>query len=251
MSCPSDYECSKVTAETLLLPIINESDWAKAVRIIFYLVALIWSFTGVAIIADVFMCAIETITSKVKVVKVAKPGATDDYDEVEVRVWNDTVANLTLMALGSSAPEILLSIIEIVGANFKAGKLGPSTIVGSAAFNLLVITGVCVMAIPNGEVRTIKSLKVFAVTAVCSVFAYVWLVVVLKVHTENVVDLWEAIFTFLLFPILVIVAYMADKELGCSSSGVTPSQDIGMMELGKHCLYISIIDHSFWSKIGI
>lgn len=38
-----------------------------------------------------------------------------------VRVWNETVSNLTLMALGSSAPEILLSIIEIVGADFKAG----------------------------------------------------------------------------------------------------------------------------------
>ncbi len=30
---------------------------------------------------------------------------------IEVNIWNDTVANLTLMALGSSAPEILLSII--------------------------------------------------------------------------------------------------------------------------------------------
>lgn len=38
-----------------------------------------------------------------------------------VRVWNETVSNLTLMALGSSAPEILLSIIEIIGADFKAG----------------------------------------------------------------------------------------------------------------------------------
>ena len=44
---------------------------------------------------------------------------------LEVRVWNDTVANLTLMALGSSAPEILLSIIEILGNNFYAGALGP------------------------------------------------------------------------------------------------------------------------------
>ena len=233
MSCPLNYECSKDSEGTLLLPIVNESDWSKGVRVICYLVALIWSFTGVAIIADVFMCAIETITSKVKLVKVAKPGSTDDYEEVEVRVWNDTVANLTLMALGSSAPEILLSIIEIIGNKFEAGQLGPSTIVGSAAFNLLVITGVCVMAIPNGQVRTIKSLKVFAVTAVCSVFAYVWLVIILKVHTENVVDLWEAIFTFLLFPMLVIVAYMADRELGCSKPGVRPSQDIGMMELGE------------------
>jgi solute carrier family 8 (sodium/calcium exchanger) len=31
-----------------------------------------------------------------------------------VAVWNPTVANLTLMALGSSAPEILLSVIETV-----------------------------------------------------------------------------------------------------------------------------------------
>ena len=31
-----------------------------------------------------------------------------------VMVWNPTVANLTLMALGSSAPEILLSVIETV-----------------------------------------------------------------------------------------------------------------------------------------
>lgn len=30
-----------------------------------------------------------------------------------VRVWNETVSNLTLMALGSSAPEILLSVIEV------------------------------------------------------------------------------------------------------------------------------------------
>lgn len=30
-----------------------------------------------------------------------------------VRIWNETVSNLTLMALGSSAPEILLSLIEV------------------------------------------------------------------------------------------------------------------------------------------
>jgi solute carrier family 8 (sodium/calcium exchanger) len=33
---------------------------------------------------------------------------------IDVEVWNATVANLTLMALGSSAPEILLSVIGTV-----------------------------------------------------------------------------------------------------------------------------------------
>lgn len=51
-----------------------------------------------------------------------------------VNRWNDTVANLTLMALGSSSPEILLSIIEICGNNFLAGDLGPGTIVGKLRF---------------------------------------------------------------------------------------------------------------------
>ena len=67
-----------------------------------------------------------------------------------VAVWNPTVANLTLMALGSSAPEILLSTIEICTSNFYAGELGPGTIVGSAAYNMLVISAVCIMAIPAG-----------------------------------------------------------------------------------------------------
>ena len=86
--------------------------------------------------------------------------------------WNATVANLTLMALGSSAPEILLSVIEIIVGKFYSGELGPSTIVGSAAFNMLVILGICVMCIPeanekSGETgeRKIADTGVFAITA--------------------------------------------------------------------------------------
>ena len=61
------------------------------------------------------------------------------------------------MALGSSAPEIMLSCIELLGNGFKAGELGPSTIVGSAAFNLLMILAICVVCIPNGASRRIKA----------------------------------------------------------------------------------------------
>lgn len=63
-------------------------------------------------------------------------------------MWNPTVANLTLMALGSSAPEIFLSIIETV-SNLGSipGELGASTIVGSASFNFLVISGVSILAV--------------------------------------------------------------------------------------------------------
>ena len=71
------------------------------------------------------MGAIEQITSSEAVYTNEETGAQE-----RVKIWNPTVANLTLMALGSSAPEILLAIIEIVAMNeFYSGELGPSTIV--------------------------------------------------------------------------------------------------------------------------
>lgn len=221
-------KCS--TVGTLLLPFLDESGWIEELRIFIYLIALLWCFMGVAIIADVFMCAIQIITSKTKLVKVARQDS-DEVDLVEIRIWNDTVANLTLMALGSSAPEILLAIIEITILNgFNAGELGPSTIVGSAAFNLLVITGVCIMTVPVHEHRKIKAIKVFAVTASFSILAYIWLFLALSVISENEIELWEAILTFLLFPVLVVIAYIADKDY---CSGKISPQDAGVLELGE------------------
>jgi len=200
----------------LLLPLFLEVTWPKEVRAVLYFVGLLFSFLGVSIVADVFMCAIEKITSKTKQIHIAGSGdkseeETGGPEVIEVPVWNGTVANLTLMALGSSAPEILLSVIEIVGNNFKAGELGPGTIVGSAAFNLLVISAVCVVGVPKGETRRIGIITVFGITAFFCVFAYLWLLFILKVSTPDVVDIWEAVMTFLFFPILVVMAYCADK----------------------------------------
>lgn len=90
---------------------------------------LIWLFFGVAIISDIFMSAIEQITSAEKVI-VRKDRSGQEH-RITVQVWNPTVANLTLMALGSSAPEIMLAIVETMLTLGKpAGELGPSTIVG-------------------------------------------------------------------------------------------------------------------------
>jgi solute carrier family 8 (sodium/calcium exchanger) len=138
---------------------------------------------------------------------------------VTVTVWNATVANLTLMALGSSAPEILLNVIDIFASGFMTGALGPFTIVGSAAFNLLCITAVCVVAIPGGETRIIKEFEVYVITAVFSVFAYLWLLVILMGTSENLVDVWEGVLTFLFFPVLVELAFLADKGYFSKNGG--------------------------------
>lgn len=110
-------------------------------RAIVYFVALIYMFLGMSIIADRFMSSIEVrlkfkkfkfkrifalfcsyqfpllcsslkvITSQEKEITIKRSNG--ETTTATVRIWNETVSNLTLMALGSSAPEILLSVIEV------------------------------------------------------------------------------------------------------------------------------------------
>ncbi|XP_043656297.1 sodium/calcium exchanger 3 isoform X2 [Drosophila teissieri] len=204
-------ECNEGLVLPLWMPQRNISVGDRLIRGFVYFVLLIYLFVGVSIIADRFMAAIEAITSIERAVVVKGPNNTKQV--MHVRIWNETVANLTLMALGSSAPEILLSVIEIYAKDFESGDLGPGTIVGSAAYNLFMIIAVCMIWIPAGEVRRIRHLRVFFVTALFSVFAYVWLWLILSVFTPGVILVWEAIVTLLFFPLTVLWAYIAERRL--------------------------------------
>ncbi|OCT77813.1 sodium/calcium exchanger 1 isoform X1 [Xenopus laevis] len=209
-SCTGSYYCK----EGVILPIWEPQNPAfgdKIARATVYFVAMVYMFLGVSIIADRFMSSIEVITSQEKEITIKKPNG--ETTKTTVRIWNETVSNLTLMALGSSAPEILLSVIEVCGHNFQAGDLGPSTIVGSAAFNMFIIIAICVHVVPDGEIRKIKHLRVFFVTAAWSIFAYTWLYMILSFFSPGVVEVWEGLLTLFFFPICVVFAWVADRRL--------------------------------------
>jgi len=230
-----DLVCSR-RCEGMVLPLFWEITWSQGARGTLYLVGLLYSFFGISIVSDLFMGAIEKITSSTKKITLASSG--DDGPEViEVPVWNGTVANLTLMALGSSAPEICLAVIGVIGKGFESDPLGPSTIVGSAAYNLLAISAVCVVAIPDGEGRRIANFVVFCITAATSVLAYVWLVIVLTLSSPGKIEIWEAVLTFLFFPILVCVAYAGDKgyldALFCQKDASKLTNKQQQLELGN------------------
>jgi len=87
-----------------------------------------------------------------------------------------------------------LSILEtVMNLGGCPGELGASTIVGSAAFNLLVISAVSIYAVnekndkdperdesvPLG-VKKIYDMGVFSITCFFSVFAYVWIFICLQ-----------------------------------------------------------------------
>ncbi|XP_073413603.1 sodium/calcium exchanger 1 isoform X1 [Dendrobates tinctorius] len=208
--CTGSYYCKEGVILPIWLP-QNPSYGDKIARATVYFVAMVYMFLGVSIIADRFMSSIEVITSQEKEITIKKPNG--ETTKTTVRIWNETVSNLTLMALGSSAPEILLSVIEVCGHNFQAGDLGPSTIVGSAAFNMFIIIALCVYVVPDGETRRIKHLRVFFVTAAWSIFAYTWLYMILSVFSPGIVEVWESLLTFFFFPICVVFAWVADRRL--------------------------------------
>lgn len=132
---------------------------SRVFRAIVYLMALVYAFLGSSVISDRFMTSIEVITSHVRLVKIIKPDGT--VVNKSVRIWNETVAHLTLMEVGASASEILLTAIEIAGHGFTAGELGPSAIVGSAAFSLFLISSICVLSVPQQEVRRVQRMDIF------------------------------------------------------------------------------------------
>ncbi|XP_056020514.1 sodium/calcium exchanger 3-like isoform X17 [Ostrea edulis] len=199
----------------ILLP--AENLWPKGLRGALYIVALMYFFLGVAIASDIFMASIEVITSgkrKIIVYNAEKK----ETEEREILIWNETVANLTLMALGSSAPEIILALGETalkLGEEVVEDSLGTFTIIGSAAFNLLIITSICIVSVPKPEIKRISEFGVFLVTAVWSIWAYIWMLIVVNYSSPGVIEPWEAWLTLAYMPIFVIMSYLVDNGCKC------------------------------------
>lgn len=83
---------------------------------------------------------------------------------------------------------------------------------GSAAYNLFMISAVCIVSIPNGEVRKISDFPVFVCTALFSLWAYLWMLIVYVVWTPNHITLLEAGLTLTYLPIMVGLAYLIDAR---------------------------------------
>jgi solute carrier family 8 (sodium/calcium exchanger) len=109
---------------------------------------------------------------------------------IGVSIWNPRIANVTLLAIGSSAPEILLGILSTFSSRNTGNShtappstLAPMVMVGSASFNLLVVTAVAIVSVEKGVGKRIHHFKTFLVTLGFSSFAYFWMFLVLYVIT--------------------------------------------------------------------
>lgn len=130
------------------------------------------------------------------------------------RVWNYTVADIALLAFGTSFPQISLAIIDAITnvGNLYAGGLGPGTLVGSAACDLFLIHAMCVIIPKKGSVKKIFDLGVWVVELAWSFWAYIWLYIILLVWTPEVITPWEASLTVVQFFLLILHSYAQDQE---------------------------------------
>ncbi|KAG1658789.1 hypothetical protein FOA52_011731 [Chlamydomonas sp. UWO 241] len=203
------YDFEACSSSMINLPGINLlPNWLLGVM---WALFLAWTFFGIAIISDAFVAGIEVITAKTHMVK--RHDARGNIVMREEPVWNWAVANITLLAVGTSSPEILLSLIDtVLTLGQTNGKIGAACIVGSAAYNLFAITAVCTVSLKAGEFRKIEHFKVFMWTTTWSMWAYLWLWIVYKRVSPNEVELWEAWVTLAFMPVFVGTTYMVDTR---------------------------------------
>jgi len=154
------------------------------VLLVGYILALITSFYLLARISDhYFVESLDQIAAKFKL--------------------SHEMAGATLMAIGSSAPELFVAIISLVrSGNHEA--IGVGTIVGSALFNILVIIGASAL---------VRTAKLVWQPVLRDLFFYLIAVLLLfMVMQSGTVSLIEGLILVIVY-ILYVLAVMYGRKL--------------------------------------
>jgi len=122
--------------------------------------------------------------------------------------WNSQMANVTLLAIGMSAPEICMcffsTFIEVDG---KPNPLGPMVMMGTSSFNLLLVAGISILY--GAGVKRLYDITAFLVTGAFATIGFIWLFVILLISTPGKIEMWEAIVTLVMYPLLVFAVWLS------------------------------------------
>jgi hypothetical protein len=88
------------------------------------------------------------------------------------------------------------------------------------------------LSFAEGTSKKVTEFGVFAWTAIASLWAYVWLLIVYELWTPNEITMAEAWLTFSYFPILVCVAYLLDARPWQKRNGDAANESTDAYQVG-------------------
>jgi K+-dependent Na+/Ca+ exchanger-like protein len=149
---------------------------------------------------------------------------TDEYfivslDQISKRFKiPSNVAGASLMAMGSSAPELFIALMSLLIAGGAHGDVGIGTIVGSAIFNILVITGASAVVRPAAITWRVivRDVLMYAISLALLIGAFY----------DGQITLWEAVIFLGLYAVYIVVLF--------NWSAFDPSEDDGPVEAVSH-----------------
>jgi K+-dependent Na+/Ca+ exchanger-like protein len=139
----------------------------------------------------------------------------ESLDEIADR-WKlpSNVAGASLMAMGSSMPELTIALVALVQDGGAHSDIGVGNIVGSAVFNILVITGASAL---------VREAKVTWRVIVRDCFIYtVSIGLLLAAFGDGEIDLLEALLFLGLYGIYIYILFQWRNIAGISPHEPTP-----------------------------
>lgn len=178
----SDNQTAETNSTGYVCVGTTKTDFDANGGLIVWFLVILYTFLGIAIICDeYFVTALEKLA--------------------EVMNLSDDVAGATLMAAGSSAPELATAMVSIL---IQPGDEGLGAIVGSAVFNIMIIIGVS--AIYAGRALDINP---FPFSRDC-IFYFVSIVMLVLFILDGQVQWWQAL--ILVLGYFVYIGFMVVNQ---------------------------------------
>jgi K+-dependent Na+/Ca+ exchanger-like protein len=152
------------------------------------------------------------------------------------------VAGASLMAMGSSAPELAIALLALFNHGGEHSDVGIGTIVGSAVFNILVITGVSAIVRPA---------QITMRVVVRDIVVYVASIALLLVtFADGVITLLEAVAFLGLYAVYLIVLFNWDAFAPGTEVDMVDNLEAGVHEEHQNPNLLQRINHAVKKGIG-
>ena len=158
-------------------------------------------------------------------------GLTDGASSVAKKFGiSDLVIGLTIVAFGTSAPELMVSVVSALN---NSAELAVGNVVGSNIFNVLMIVGATALVMPIKVQKTIMTNEIPLVILSSLALAFCASDVLLDNGSTNIISRIDGLMLLLFFAIFMRYTFAIAKN-GAEDSG----EEIKTQPMWKSILYI-------------